>query len=48
LIMRCRCGVSWNGQPSKARFPTELDMFQGPHDRKVVGLAQCIINQPPR
>src|ERR1700735_3563342 len=26
--MRCRCGVSWNGQPSKARFPTELDMRQ--------------------
>jgi len=24
LIMRCHCGVSWNGQPSKARFRTEL------------------------
>jgi hypothetical protein len=25
LITRYRCGVSWNGQPSKDRFLTALD-----------------------
>src|SRR5208282_4131924 len=44
---RCRCVVSWNGQPSKARSPTEPDMLHDPRDRKAVGLAQCIIKAAP-